>query len=152
MKVGRRMMWRELSPPIRTQRMTAGCLPGPKMLAALGSCHRRSPTRPPWSLKWHQPTPHHYCSCFINFLFCIGIYPINNVVIVSGGQRRNSATHKHVSILPQIPLPSRLPCNIEQSPLCCLGGPCWLSILNVVVCSCPSQTPELSLLPILPPW
>ena len=37
---------------------------------------------------------------FLNFLFYVGLYPINNVVIVSGGQQRDSATHIHVSILP----------------------------------------------------
>ena len=31
---------------------------------------------------------------------------INNVVIVSGGQQRDSAIHLYVSILPQTPLPS----------------------------------------------
>ena len=35
-------------------------------------------------------------------------------MIVSGGQQRNSATQMQVSILPQTPLPSRLPHNIEQ--------------------------------------
>ena len=54
----------------------------------------------------------------------------------------------HVSFLPQTPLPTRLPCNIEQSPLCSTAGPCCLSILNVAVCTCPSQ---LSLPTILPP-
>ena len=42
-KVGRRMMWREFSSPIRTQRMTAGCLPGPKMLAVLGQLSQMQP-------------------------------------------------------------------------------------------------------------
>ena len=46
-------------------------------------------------------------------------------------------------ILPQAPLPSRLPHNIEQSSLCCTVGPCCLSILNIAVCTCPSQTPYL---------
>ena len=32
-----------------------------------------------------------------------------NVAIVPGGQQRDSATHIHVSILPQTPLPFRLP-------------------------------------------
>ena len=54
---------------------------------------------------------------------------MNNVVIVSGAQQRDSTIHIHVSILPQTPLPSRLPHNIEQSSLCCTVGPCWLSIL-----------------------
>ena len=44
-----------------------------------------------------------YClllaSFFKNFLFYIAVEPINNVVIVSGGQQRSSAIH--VSVLPQ---------------------------------------------------
>ena len=46
-----------------------------------------------------------------NFLFCIGVQLINNVVIVSGEQWRDSAISIHVSIFPQTPLPSRLPHN-----------------------------------------
>ena len=44
---------------------------------------------------------------------------MNNVVLVSCEQERDSAIHIHVSILPQIPLPSRLLCDIEQSSVCC---------------------------------
>ena len=40
-----------------------------------------------------------------------------------------------MSILPQIPLPCRLPHNTEQSSMCCVAGPCWLFILNVAVCT-----------------
>ena len=40
-----------------------------------------------------------------------------NVVIVSGGQQRDSAIHIHVPILPQTPLPARLPHNIGQTSL-----------------------------------
>ena len=36
-------------------------------------------------------------------------------MIVSGGQQRDSAMRVHVSILLQIPLPPRLPYDIEQS-------------------------------------
>ena len=77
-----------------------------------------------------------------------------DVVIVSGGQQRDSATNTHVSFLPANPLLSRLPYKIEQSSLCYTVGPCWFSILNIVVYTCPSQTPYLSLPPILPlpPW
>ena len=39
----------------------------------------------------------------------------NNIVIVSGGGQRDPAIHIHVSILPQTPLPSKLPYDIEQS-------------------------------------
>ena len=37
---------------------------------------------------------------------------------VSGRWQRDSAIYVHVSILPQIPFPSRLPHDIEQSSLC----------------------------------
>ena len=46
---------------------------------------------------------------FLNILFCIGVWLINNVMIVSGEQWRDSAIHIHVSFLPQTPFPSRLP-------------------------------------------
>ena len=65
------------------------------------------------------------------------------ILIVSGGQQRNSAIHTHVSILLQTRLPSRLPCNLEQSSLCYTVRLYWLSILNTAVCTCPSQTPYL---------
>ena len=55
--------------------------------------------------------------------------PINNVVIVSGGQQRDSVIHIHVFILSQTPLSSRLLHNIEQSSLWYIVGPCCLSIL-----------------------
>ena len=84
--------------------------------------------------------------CFLlNFLFCIGVQPINNAVTVSGEQRRDSATHMRVSVLPHTPLPARLPHCLEQSSMCYTAGPCWLPILNTAVCTCPSQTPELPL-------
>ena len=82
-------------------------------------------------------------SFFFNFLFCIGIQPINNIVIVSGGQQRDSAIHTHISILPKTP--SHPAHNIEQSSMRCTVGPCQLSILNIAVCTRPSQTPQLPL-------
>ena len=48
----------------------------------------------------------------LNFLFCIGVWPINNVMIASGGQQRDLAIHIYICIciiLLQTPLPSRLP-------------------------------------------
>ena len=66
-----------------------------------------------------------------NFLFYIGVQPVNSVVIVSGGQYRDSAIHIHVSSLPQTPLASRLPHNMKQSSLCYTVGPSWLSSLNI---------------------
>ena len=65
----------------------------------------------------------------LNFLFCIWVELIDNVM--SGEQERNSAIHIHVSILLKTPFPSRLARNTEQSSLCCIEGPCWLSISNI---------------------
>ena len=76
---------------------------------------------------------------FFNFLLYFGVHQINNNVIVSGGQQKDSAIHIHVSIFPQTPFPSRLPHNIEQSSLCYTTGPCWLSIFSRAVCTRPSQ-------------
>ena len=51
-------------------------------------------------------------------------------MIISGGQQRDSAIHIQVSILPQTPLPSRLPHTIGKGSLSYTICPCWLSILN----------------------
>ena len=69
----------------------------------------------------------------------------NNVVLVSGVQQmtNDSAIHVYVSILFQILCQFRLSQNIEQSSLYYTVGPCWLSVLNTVVCACQSQTPKL---------
>ena len=65
----------------------------------------------------------------LNFLLCIDVSPVNNVVVVSGEQLRDSATHIHVSILPQPLLLCRPVHNIKQRSMCYTGGLCWLSIL-----------------------
>ena len=54
-------------------------------------------------------------------------------------------TYSYTCILFQILFPSRLLRNAEQSSLCYTVDPCWLSILNIAVCRCQSQTPDLSL-------
>ena len=51
-------------------------------------------------------------------LFHIGVQLISSVVIVSGAEQSASAFPIHESILPQTPLPPRLPHDIEQSSLC----------------------------------
>ena len=71
-------------------------------------------------------------------LFILYWGTVSNVVIVSGEQRRDSATH--VYIRPFSP-PVQAAHNTEQSSLCCTLGPCWLSILSIAVCTCPCQTP-----------
>ena len=67
-------------------------------------------------------------------------------MVVSGEQRRDSVIHIHTSILPQTLLPSRLACNIEWNSLCYTIGPCWLSILNISVCTWPSGHTSFSTL------
>ena len=74
-------------------------------------------------------------------LFYIGVQPMDSVVIVSGEQQRDSGMHIHVPILLQTPLPSRLPHDVDQGPLCYIAGSCWLSILTITVYTCQSQTP-----------
>ena len=74
---------------------------------------------------------------------------INNV-LVSGVQQSDSVIHIHVSILFQILFLFRLLQNIEQSSLCSTVGLCWLSILNIAVGTCQSQTPNLSAPPFPP--
>ena len=75
--------------------------------------------------------------------------PVNNAVIVSRGQQRDSAAQIHVSILPQTPLPSKLPYNAEQTSLCHTVGLCLSFILNTVWTSW-SQTPYPLSLILLP--
>ena len=43
----------------------------------------------------------------------------NTFTTASPGKQRDSVIHKHVSILPQTPLPSRLSYNTEQRSMCC---------------------------------
>ena len=57
-----------------------------------------------------------FSSQTLTFLFCIGLYLINNVEVVSGEQQRVS-DNTHVSILPPHLLPSRLTHDIEQNSM-----------------------------------
>ena len=55
------------------------------------------------ALARHDSNHLHKLSFFVlTFLFCIGLEPINNVVIVSGEQQRDSASHILVSILHEL--------------------------------------------------
>ena len=67
---------------------------------------------------------------------------INNVVIVSGVQQSDSVIHIRISILLKILFPFKLLYNIEQTSLCYTVGPCWLSILNIAVCTCQKSLKE----------
>ena len=80
-------------------------------------------------------------------LFYIGVWLINNVVLVSGVQvqKSDSALCTHISILFKILFPFRLLQSTEQTSLCYTVGPCWLFISDIAVCPCLSQTRNLSL-------
>ena len=71
--------------------------------------------------------------------FYIGVYLINSVMLVSGVQQSDSIIHIHVSSLFQIIFPFRLLQSTEQGSPCYSVGPCWLSTLNIAVCTCQSQ-------------
>ena len=59
------------------------------------------------------------------------------VVVVSGVQQKDSA----ICMYPFSPKPHSYPgCHIILSCMC-YTCPCWLPSLNIVVCTCPSQTP-----------
>ena len=81
-------------------------------------------------------------SLSLSFFF-IGVELIYNVMLVSGVQQSDSVIHTY--ILFQILFPYRLLWVIEYSSLCYVVGPCWLSILYVVMCICSLQTPNWSL-------
>ena len=61
-------------------------------------------------------------------IYSIGIYLINNVVIVSGGQRKNSAIHIHLSIPPKLPSHSGCHMTLSRVPRAVqqvlAGSPC----------------------------
>ena len=57
----------------------------------------------------------------------------------------DTVTYTHVSILFQILFSFGVLQGIEQNSLCYIVDPCWLSILNIVVCICQSQMPNLPL-------
>ena len=72
------------------------------------------------------------------------------MLLVSGVQQSDSVIHMCVSVLFQILFPLKALQNIEHRSLCYTVGPHWLSILNMVMCTCQSQTLNLSLSPTLP--
>ena len=75
-----------------------------------------------------------------------------NVVIVSGGQKRDSTIHILVSVFPQTSLPSSLPHNVEQSSMCYRlprwhqNWNCW-SLSRVWLCNLMDYSPPGSSVP-----
>ena len=60
---------------------------------------------------------------------------------VSGVQQSDSVIHIQVSTLFQVIFPFRITEYWAEFPVLYIG-PCWLSVLNVTVCTCQSQTPN----------
>ena len=60
--------------------------------------------------------------------------------------------YRYIYILFHILFHYGLSQDIEYSSLCYTVGPCCLSILYIIVCLCPSQTPIPSLPYPCPPW
>ena len=87
------------------------------------------------ALGYGDPNRFDWLVLFSYFLFYIRVWMIKNIMIVSGRHQSDSAIQIHECILPQSPLQSGLPHNIEQSFLCYTVGPCWLSILSIAVCT-----------------
>ena len=99
---------------------------------------------------WYMPRSgisRSYGSSVLSFLtfYFILVYSQLTVLwlIVSGGQQGALAIPIPVSILSQTPLPSRLPSNFPQSSMCYPVGSYGLSIQNITVWTCQSQTPWL---------
>ena len=70
----------------------------------------------------------------IRVFFFIRVEFIYNVLLVSDVQHTDSVIHIHTFIIFQVLFPYRFLQNTEQSSLCYIGGPCWLSIWYSVVC------------------
>ena len=95
-------------------------------------------------LSFHANSKYHaHCSSFSKaFYFVCGCTQLaNSVVIVSGDRGRGVQPYMYT--YPLSPKPHSHPgCrSIGQGFLCCTVGPCWLSSLNIAVCSHLSQTP-----------
>ena len=73
------------------------------------------------------------------FYFCIGVWVINNAVIVSGEQWRDSVIHMHVFILPKLPSHPGCHATLSRESLYYTVGSCWLSILNIALCTYPPK-------------
>ena len=105
---------------------------------------------------WRNILAHHHTThaklgqgFFLTFYFVLKSSQLAKSDSFRWTVKRLSHPYRCICSPPNSP-PSRLPCDTEQSPLCCPAGPCWFSMLNTAVCPCPSQTPWLSLPPSFP--
>ena len=84
-------------------------------------------------------------STFKKCLFYNGAWFTNNAVLVSVVHQSDSVIQIHVSTLFWIICSFRLLQNINHNSLWYTVGLYWLLILNITVCTCQSQTPNLSI-------
>ena len=77
------------------------------------------------------------CNYSWTYLFFDSVFVSHRsrVEFVSDAQQSDSVIAMQVSILYQIFLPFRLLQNIGPHSRCSTIGPCWLSILNILVCT-----------------
>ena len=74
----------------------------------------------------------------------------SNVLFISTVQQNDSVIHIYTFYF--IFFSISLSQDIEHNSLCYTVGPCYLSILCIIICICLSQTPNPSLLHPLSPW
>ena len=102
-----------------------------------------------WVVQYNIISAVHGTEIFYFKLLTLYAYSwLTNVVIVSGGKQSYSTIYMYPFSLK---LPSHPSCHIALSRVCYIVETCCLSILNIAVCTFPSQTPKLSLSLILPP-
>ena len=72
---------------------------------------------------------------FLTYFFVSGY---SRLTVLWWFQVNSERAEPYIAMYPFSPKrPSRLPHNIEQSCLCYRVGPCWLSMLNIAVCTRP---------------
>ena len=86
----------------------------------------------------------------VNYLF--GSFLWKWLLSFSSTKTTIRITCAYIYSLFQIIFPFGLLQNIEWPSLCYTVGPGWLFMLNIAVCTCQSQTPNLFLPPILLSW
>ena len=99
----------------------------------------------PFRCGFNYPSMAAFLRLFFHFLFLSGysrLTMLGQFQVNSEGEQPYTCIHS----LPNS-TPMQVPYNIEQSPMCYIVDPCWLSILNIAVCTSPSQTPYLFLYP-----
>ena len=83
------------------------------------------------------------CVTFLTFSFILAYNQLTMLWWFQGHSRATQLYKYMCPFSPKLPSPLRLPHNTEQSSLCYTVGPCWLSILNMAVCTAPAAAAKL---------